>query len=312
MPAHALSDDMLQQAVEAFSRYGSQVQAAAALGIPRPTLQHRLREADRRSMAKIPAILDTEYPGRLSLDIENGKVVVLSDAHYWPGIITTIHRALVRFVDEFRPKAVIANGDIVDAATASRHASIGWETNPTLSEELNAGQLRMGEIEAVSGNASRLWPLGNHDMRYESRLAQVAPEFSHIQGMHLKDHFPKWAPCWSVEINDDVMVKHRLKGGTHAAYNNAVKSGKTMLTGHLHSPKVAPVTDYRGTRWGVDCGTLMEAPWVQAHNYLEDAPVDWRSAFAVLTFKNGRLLPPQHVEQFGPGQVVWENEVWDV
>jgi hypothetical protein len=312
MPAHALSDDMLQQAVEAFSRFGSQVQAAAALGIPRPTLQHRLREANRRALAIIPKILDTEYPGRLALNVDNGKVVVFNDAHYWPGIVTTIHRALVRFVDEFKPKAVIANGDIVDAATVSRHASIGWEGNPTMSEELNAGQLRMGEIERVAGSASLLWPLGNHDMRYESRLAEVAPEFANIHGMHLKDHFPRWAPCWSVEINDDVMVKHRYKGGKHAAHNNAVSSGKTILTGHLHSPKVAPVTDYTGTRWGVDCGTLMEAPWPQAHNYLEDNPVDWRSAFAVLTFKNGRLLPPQHVEQFGPGQVVWENEVWDV
>jgi predicted phosphodiesterase len=307
-----LSDEMLQQATEAFSKYGTQVAAAAALGIPRPTLQHRLREADRRAMAKIPAILDTEYPGRLTLDIENGRVVIFSDAHYWPGIITTMHRALVRFVDEMRPKAVIANGDIVDAATASRHASIGWETNPSLSEEIDAGKLRMGEIEAVSGNAARLWPLGNHDMRYESRLAQVAPEYSNVDGMHLKDHFPRWAPCWSVEINENVMVKHRWKGGKHAAHNNAVGSGKTIVTGHLHSPKVAPVTDYTGTRWGVDCGTLMEAPWAQAHNYLEDAPVDWRSAFAVLTFKNGRLLPPQHVEQFAPGQVVWENEVYDV
>jgi predicted phosphodiesterase len=312
MPAHALSDDMLQQAVEAFSRYGSQVQAAAALGIPRPTLQHRLREADRRGDAIIPKILDTEYPGRLALDIENGQVVIFSDAHYWPGLITTIHRAVVRFIREKKPRAVIANGDIVDAATISRHASIGWESNPTMSGELNAGQMRMGEIEEAAGDASRLWPLGNHDMRYESRLAQMAPEFANIHGMHLKDHFPKWAPCWSVEINDGVMVKHRWKGGTHAAYNNARMSGKTIVTGHLHSPKVAPVTDYTGTRWGVDCGTLMEAPWLQAHNYLEDNAVDWRSAFTVLTFKNGRLLPPQHVEQFGPGQVVWENEVWDV
>jgi hypothetical protein len=303
---------MLQQAVEAYSRYGSQCAAAAALGIPRPTLQHHLREAHRRAMAKIPSILDTEYPGRLALDVENGRVVVFSDAHYWPGIITTIHRALVRFVGEYKPVAIIANGDIVDAATISRHPSIGWETNPTMAGEINAGQERMAEIEAASPESSRLWPLGNHDMRYESRLAEVGPEFANIHGMHLKDHFPKWAPCWSVEINDDVMVKHRLKGGTHAAYNNAVKSGKTILTGHLHSPKVAPVTDYNGTRWGVDCGTLMEAPWPQAINYLEDAPVDWRSAFVVLTFKKGRLLPPQHVEQFGPGQVVWENEVYDV
>jgi hypothetical protein len=51
MPAHALSDDMLQQAVEAVKKYGGVSAAAAALGVSRPTFQHRYAEAQRKGMA---------------------------------------------------------------------------------------------------------------------------------------------------------------------------------------------------------------------------------------------------------------------
>jgi hypothetical protein len=51
MPAHALSDDMLQQAVEAVKKHGNVTAAAVALGISRPTFQHRYMEAQRRGMA---------------------------------------------------------------------------------------------------------------------------------------------------------------------------------------------------------------------------------------------------------------------
>lgn len=312
MPAHALSDDMLQQAVEAFSKYGSQVAAAQALGIPRPTLQHRLREADRRAMAVIPRILDTEYPGRLTIDVEDGRVLIASDAHYWPGVVTTMHKAFVRACKEMTPRAVIMNGDVNDGARTGRHAPIMWEEAPTVAQEGEACKERLGEIEDAAPDADKLWSLGNHDARFESRLAAVAPEYANVHGMHLKDHFPKWAPCWSVWINDDVVVKHRFKGGLHAAHNNTVTAGKTIVTGHLHSAKVTPWTDYNGTRWGVDSGTLCEAPWVQAINYLEDNPVNWRSAFVVLTFHKGRLLQPELCLQHAPGQVEWRGKVWDV
>jgi hypothetical protein len=49
--------------------------------------------------------------------------------------------------------------------------------------------------------------------------------------------------------------KHRMKGGIHAAHNNTLHAGTTMVTGHLHSVKVTPFSDYNGTRWDVDTGT---------------------------------------------------------
>jgi hypothetical protein len=135
--------------------------------------------------------------------------------------------------------------------------------------------------------------MGNHDSRFETRLAANAPEYQHVEGFALKDHLPNWAPCWSLWLNEDVVIKHRWKGGIHATHNNTVNSGMTMVTGHLHSLKVTPFDDYHGTRWGVDTGTLADPHGPQFTDYLEDAPTNWRSGFAVLTFHRGRLLWPE-------------------
>jgi len=68
-----------------------------------------------------------------------------------------------------------------------------------------------------------------------------------------------------------------------------------MVTGHLHSAKVYPLTDYDGTRYGVDSGTLAVATGPQFVDYLEDNPANWRAAFVVLTYWKGLLLQPELV-----------------
>ena len=129
--------------------------------------------------------------------------------------------------------------------------------------------------------------------RFETKLATIAPEYAHIHGVHLKDHFPFWRPCWAVQLNDDTIVKHRYKSGVHATYNNTLHSGKTIITGHLHALKVTPHSDYKGTRFGVDCGSLADPYGPQFYNYTELNPLSWRSGFVVLTFKDGVLLWPE-------------------
>ncbi len=249
------------------------------------------------------------HPNWLTLDIKNGSVLIGSDCHYWPGRITTAHKAFVQFARDLQPKAVIMNGDVLDGATISRHPPIGWENRPTLQQEIEACQERLAEIEKAAPNAKRYWPLGNHDSRLETRLATVAPEFARVHGTRLKDHFPYWHPCWSLCINDSVVVKHRDKGGQHAPFNNTLRSGRTIVTGHLHSLKVQPFTDYNGTRFGIDCGTMAEPYGPQFEDYTEHKSLDWRSGFAVLTFQDGRLLWPEIVPVTGEDEVQFRGKV---
>ena len=203
------------------------------------------------------------------------------------------------------------NGDVLDGASISRHSPLQWESNPTLIEEIEACQERLHEICMAAPKARKVWTLGNHDARYESRLAAVAPEFASIKGVHLKDHFPLWEPCWSIWLNDAVVVKHRWKGGVHATHNNAINSGKSMVTGHLHSLKVTPYSDYNGTRFGVDTGTLAE-PYGEQFQYAEDNPVNWRSGFALLTFENYELRWPEVVHVVGDGVAEFRGKAYSV
>jgi len=254
-----------------------------------------------------------EHPARIHHDLTDGVILVGSDSHYWPGIISAAHRAFVKLNRELKPAIVIKNGDELDFPGISRHAPIGWESRPSVISELEYAQERLAEVEDGNKNAAYYWPLGNHDARYETRLATVAPEYARVRGVHLKDHFPRWKPCWSVWVND-VVIKHRFKGGTHATRTNTLNAGRSMVTGHLHSLKVAPLSDYNGTRWGVDCGTMAipySAPFV---DYTEDSPVDWRSGFAVLTIHRGKLLWPElvHVIDEAKGEVCFRGKVIEV
>lgn len=253
----------------------------------------------------------TDHAGRLNLAVENGIVLIGSDCHYWNLEPPTAHRAFVKFCKDLKPEIVILNGDVLDGATISRHPPINWEERPSLIQEIEACQERLGEIEKAAGKATRIWTLGNHDGRFETKLATVAPEYARVHGMHLKDHFPSWQACWSVWINDETVIKHRFRGGIHATHNNALWAGKTIITGHLHSLKVTPLTDYGGTRWGVDTGCIAD-PWGPQFEYLEDSPRNWRSGFVVLTFVDSRLMWPEICHVIASEHVEFRGKVYDV
>lgn len=286
---------------------------AQKLGINVRNVHRRLRHLGVPSAHSGPHNKATfEAHGRIRFSCENGRIIVFSDAHYIPGAISTAHRALLKLCKELKPRAVVANGDVFDGGSISRYPRIGWDSKPTVQEELRACKERLGEVETAAGTQNLFWPLGNHDARFETFLAASAPQYEGVGGFHLKDHFPLWKPCWSLWVNDSVVIKHRWKGGIHAVRNNAVNSGKTIVTGHLHSLKVSPVTDYNGTRWGVDTGTLADPYGPQFVDYTEDNPVDWRSGFIVLTFHDGELLRPQEVQVVREGLIEYREDRFTV
>lgn len=276
---------------------------AQRLGIAVRSVQQRRVVVEGRLGRRIFAVntrqhdeLRPEAP-EIHVLLRDGVVLVGSDGHYWPGVESTAHRAFVHFIRELQPDIVIFNGDALDGASVSRHPPIGWENAPALADELAEVQRRLGELQQAGGKRPRyLWPLGNHDARFNTRLASCTPEFRNVAGTRLTHHFPEWEPCWSAVIGGErgAVVKHRWHGGVHAAHNNALKSGRTLVTGHLHSLKVTPFTDLNGTRWGVDTGCLA-APRGPQFTYQERNPANHCAGFAVLTWRLGELLWPELV-----------------
>jgi Calcineurin-like phosphoesterase len=243
-----------------------------------------------------PDIYISDEQTQCDINLDNGVIIVGSDCHYNPKYVTTAHRAFVQCVKHLKPKYVILNGDLFDFASISAHHRIGWQHHPTVKEELEETQARLADIEAVRPAGCKLLiTIGNHDLRFSGKLSNVLPQYEGIKGFDIADHTPLWKWYWSIMVNGTCMIKHRWHNGVHAVYNNILKSGTSFISGHLHSLKVTPWTDYTGTRYGVDTGT-MACVKDQQFIYAENNPLNWRSGFAVLTFNNGRLMPPELAE----------------
>ena len=287
--------------IAAWNKHKSVTKVAKELGLEHRGVAYRRRSIENRYRIRLESndmrakeYYVRDHMSRMDVDIDNATIFVASDAHYWPGEPSEAHKAFVRLIKKHKPDMVIMNGDAFDGASISRFSRVGFATHeiPNVKQELEAVSDRLHEIEKVAGNAKLLFTMGNHDQRFESRLANVAPEFEGVHGFSLKEHFPRWLFCMSIMINKNLMIKHRYHNGIHAAYNNPLKAGVSMVTGHLHRLQATIVSDYNGTRWGVDTGTLSDVEGDHM-SYGEDNPKNHCSGFAVLTVVNGRLIQPE-------------------
>lgn len=247
-----------------------------------------------------------KWPKRREIEIKGGCAIIGSDAHFWPGIVTTAWRAYLAVSKQLKPAYQILNGDILDGAQISRHDRIAWEQRPQTKDEIECCNERLDEARKASPNSERLRTNGNHDTRFERYLSKHAPAIEGVKGSCLLDHFTGWLVSWSILMNPQtcpVMVKHAFRGGVHAVYNNTLHSGISIVTGHLHAQLIRPFTDYNGTRYGVDCGSLadvsvtLDGTGGPQFEYGLDDPRNHRSGFAVISFdEDGVLLPPELCE----------------
>jgi hypothetical protein len=292
--------------ITAWKRLGSPKAVAQALGLDiRGVYARRTKIEDRHGIlletitdnkGGRPKVLVPKQGFRALSENVTGTVIIGSDLHAWPGDRSTAFAAMVQLVRDLNPSMVILNGDAVDGATISRHPALANATMPTIVDELASVKEHLAEIESAAPLGCPLvWPQGNHDQRFMARLAANASEYRGVTGFDLSDHFPSWELCMSIWINGTVVVKHRNAGGIHGAYNNVLKSGKTMVTGHTHRLQAIQYNDYNGLRWGVECGTLSSfGPETDKYLYAEDAPMNWSQGFVVLTFtSSGELLEPE-------------------
>lgn len=322
MAAKSCSDEDF---VRLFQEHRSVTKVARELGISAKCCSGRRDRLENRLGVLLQLDAPTAKPERqvtvqkhsavVRLDIADGVVLVGSDAHIWPGPLSTMQRAFLHIAERLTPDVIVANGDFCDFGQISRWPSLSWadsKAKPAVKDELAAVQDYMGELAKHSRRL--FWPFGNHDQRFEARIiAAAGTEFEGVHGLSLKDHFPAWVPCWRVDINDDVIVRHRELAGEHADYRNAVNTGKTMVTGHDHRTGVTPYRSYGGVRYGVRCGYLADgADDPQFIEYLEAREPNWHPAFVVLTFKGGHLLYPELVTKHADGVVQFRGELIEV
>jgi hypothetical protein len=287
-------------------------QGVRSVHIRRKTLEEKYKiSLDSNHQIAKPTRLVTPGNMRRELNIDFGMVVVFSDAHFWPDEPTPAYRALLRFLEMHKQDivCVVNNGDAFDGASISRFPSINFNKLPTVKEELEACQISLTKIEnRVLKQTPLIWPMGNHDARYEQLIVNKAPELQGLKGTQLRDYFPLWQPCYSFWINRNTVIKHRYKGGAMAGRNNTIHGGINFVTGHTHVGAVNLFTDYNGTRYGVQTGTLAN-PIGRQFEYAEDNPKDWMAGFAVLTFYEGKLLMPELVQLYDDDHFEFRGEI---
>jgi len=297
-----------EEFVAMWNKLGSPTRVAKELGITERKVYERRNYIQSKTGVDLKSWNDTSSrritlkhdEGRIDMNIENGTVIVFSDAHFFPETRTTMQRSLCTLIKQLKPAVVVCNGDAFDGGTISRFPRIGWDKKPTVIEELNAVDLYLEEIRNSAGLGTEfVWPLGNHDARYETRLAASAPEFEGVHGFHLKDHFPHWKPCWTFWINEDTCITHFYHTGIHDGHNNLLKGQCHYVTGHTHSLKTTFWTNAMGkTIYAVNTGTLNDALGSHNLDYQQGRHGNHRSGFAVLTYKDGRLLMPELVMKY--------------
>lgn len=277
------------------------------------------REAE--ALARNKGYERTRHGARVLLPIQDGCAFVVTDQHYMPGMEPSrSHRASVVLAKRLKPFALIANGDAIDGASISRWpASSFTDSNgrPTVLAELNESAARLKDYERLSSIKFLVWNMGNHDARFETRLAEKVPEYAGVNGFTLKEHFPGWLPAWRTDFvvspglspAPEVIVKHRYKGGMHAGQNNALWAGTSMVTGHDHMLKAYPITAAGQLRWGIHAGTMAPIDSPQFTHYTEDNVVNWQEGFAILHFKGGRFIGPELVHVTPDGRVLFRGEV---
>lgn len=318
MAVRKFTDEAL---VEALKTTRSTQKLAERFGVSTRAMSTRMRAVGvPAAKHRVDSVKDpvptfvAEAIGRLRLNVDNGRAVVFSDAHFQPDAISTANRALVAMLPDLRPSLIICNGDAMDGATISRHPALYGATPATPAQELRACQERLDEIKKAAKGARAIFTLGNHDIRLHSYLASQAPQLVDLPGLDLRTLFPDWRFCWSAWVNDNTVIKHRYRGGMYAPANNVRGAlGMSFVTGHLHSLKVMPLSAYadRPTSFGVDTGMLADPDW-PAFAYREDSPADWRSGFVVLTWRDGRLLWPEVCSVVSEGVVDWRGDLVSV
>lgn len=256
---------------------------------------------------------------RVLLPIQDGCVLVVSDQHYYPGLAPSLaHTASLKLAKKLKPYVIISNGDTIDGASISRwpvSSFVEMKGRPTVAAELEESAKRLKEYEDLSFVVYRVWNLGNHDARFETRLAEKVPEYAGVDGFSLKRHFPGWLPAWRTDFCatpdgvPEVVVKHRFKGGMYAAANNALWAGTSMVTGHDHALWAKAMTDVRGVRWGIDAGTTAPVESPHFTNYTEDNVQNWQSGFVFLHFRGGKFVGPELVHCLADGRVLFRGEV---
>lgn len=250
-------------------------------------------------------------PKEGNYELLNGTVIVFGDCHHQPDKdFSTAAKAVLKVIGTLKPAMVVHMGDGMDFASISRHDKLGWENEYSIKDELEYSMKFMQEVKNASKGSVNVILESNHEQRFNKHLVKFCPQFKGIKGFRLEDHYPEgWNSHLSIKINNNTIFLHQYHGGIHSVYNNVIKAGISIVTGHTHIQEVKPYRDYSGTRYGVSTGTLASVRDNNLFNYTMGTPLNWHEGAVVLNFVNGKLQHPEFITVNDDGQAFFRGKL---
>ena len=261
-------------------------QAEEMTGITLPPHNNKYNEVTRIERNNLPPLIN-----RISINNDIPySVLIFSDAHF-EGHETPSFLMMIQILNDLvktrQLKCVIANGDIMDLAILSTFAKYTLEIEPqqrTVQQEILDSQAQLNKIQAIINKSKypikQLATFGNHETRLSKFVSQMGRQFEDFEGFKMQNLFPDWEWAMSHILDDTVIVKHKFIGGIHTGYQNSMRAGMNIITGHTHQLAIRSFNTYSNSAMSIQTGHLSQ----QYHPYLQDNVAnDWNNGFAVVT-----------------------------
>jgi predicted phosphodiesterase len=220
-----------------------------------------------RKPGEMPKLPESSYADPVPFEIDASRLLVLSDLHI-PYQSNRAIEAALKHGDQFKPNAILLNGDLLDFYQLSRFDRD--PTMPKVSAELEGGRQFWNCIRARFPRAKLYFKIGNHDLRFTTYIFQAAPLLSDIP-----DIVHGWeGPCGirenKVTVIDDkrivmagrlpILHGHELSTGAFAPINPArgaaMRTHHTIMVSHSHQSSGHPITNMfhdEAFAWSIGC-----------------------------------------------------------
>lgn len=233
--------------------------------------------------------------------------------------------ALIGFIGEFQPDAVIHIGDCLDLPQPSRwnKGTAGEFEGSVFKDAEDCKRRLLQPLREVYDGPVGMHE-GNHDLRARVYLAKYAPALAesgafNIEtlldfdgfGIDLLGDFYDVAPGWITTHGHLGKISlSQIAGNT--ALGAAKKFGKSVVMGHTHrAGMLSYTTGYGGrvvkTVTGMEVGNLMNQ---KGAAYLNGGTGNWQQAFGLLTV-DGQHVKPE-VVPISRGRFTVDGETWEV
>lgn len=160
---------------------------------------------------------------------------------------------------------IVILGDYADFYGVNSHG-ISPSIEKKLTEEIDIVIEHLQELNDFFPDAKKVFIQGNHEYRLERYLKSKAPELFGIVDtekiLQLKELGYKYIPYTPNQkynvLDSKLMARHEpIGGGVHAAHSTVIKSGCSVIFGHIHRIQESQVVMMNGDNHrGISCGWL--------------------------------------------------------